>query len=102
MENITEAEVSEAVASNPLLLIDVWATWCQPCKTMLPILQHLEDSIEPLTIVKVDADANPDFIAANEITSIPTLILYKNGEQVWKKNGAKPFNDLMEDIKPYV
>lgn len=102
MENITEAEVPEAVASHPLLLIDVWATWCQPCKTMLPILQHLEDSVESLTILKIDADANPGFIEANQISAIPTLILYKNGEQVWKKNGAKPFNDLMEDIKPYV
>lgn len=102
MENITEAELPEAVANNSLVLIDVWAEWCQPCKTMLPILQHLENSVDSLVIKKIDADANPDFVSANEISSIPTLILYKDGEQVWKKNGAKPFNDLMQDVKPYV
>jgi thioredoxin 1 len=102
MKNITKETWQENVYDQPLVLVDFWASWCQPCKAMLPILEELERDVALLTVVKINADENPNLVEELGIKSIPTMILYKNGEHIWTKTGAKPKADLLKDVIPYV
>jgi thioredoxin 1 len=102
MKNITAANWEESVLSQPLVLVDFWADWCAPCKKMSPILEQLESEVPELSVVKINSDENTDLALSMNITSIPTLMLYKNGELVWSKTGAKPKTVLLNEVLPFV
>jgi thioredoxin 1 len=102
MQDTTKDTWQENVLDQPLVLVYFWAAWCRPCKMQAPVLEQLEQDIATLSIAKIDADANPGLVEELAISSIPTLILYKNGEHVWTKTGAKPRGVLIEDIAPFV
>lgn len=102
MKNITAENWMDDVLSQPLVLVDFWATWCQPCKMMLPVLEQLETDVAALSVVKVNADENPDLVERFGISSIPTMLLFKNGELVWTLTGAKPKGVMIEKLAPYV
>jgi thioredoxin 1 len=102
MIDITAAQWDEEVLGSELVIVDFWANWCQPCKMMLPVFQKLEEETPGLKIVKVDADNNADLVEKFGISSIPTMLLYKNGEHVWTITGAKPLGVLTEKVAPYV
>ena len=96
------AKFKEIVNSHELVLIDFFAEWCGPCKGMVPVLQDLkEDLDETIRIVKVDTDKHQQVSAQYQIRSIPTLILFKNGKQVWKQAGALSLPQLKQVIKQY-
>ena len=87
--NLTTETFSQFLHSQKFVLVDFWATWCQPCKMMLPVLEQVSEELaSTLAVAKVDVDANPDL--ASGITSVPTLRLYKDGEVVLEVTGAKP------------
>jgi hypothetical protein len=92
----------EDVLAQPLVLVDFWASWCAPCKKMIPVFERLEQEYPQLQVVKVDADARPDLVEEFEINSIPTMMLYKNGEHVWTFTGAKPDPFFKEKLTPYL
>lgn len=92
----------EDVLDQPLILVDFWASWCAPCKMMLPVLERLEQEYSPLQVVKVNADENPDLVAEFAVNSIPTMMLYKNGEHVWTFTGAKPDSFFKEKLIPFL
>lgn len=102
MKATTKATWQEDVLDQPLTLVYFWAEWCRPCKMQAPILEQLEQDIAVLSIAKVNADANPDLVEELAVSSIPTLILYKNGEHIFTLNGAKPRGRLLEEIAPFV
>ena len=102
MKDITKADWQTEVDDQPLVLVYFWAAWCRPCKMQAPVLEQLEQDIALLSIVKVDADSNPDLVEELAINSIPTMILYKNGEYVFTLTGAKPRGTLLTEITPYV
>lgn len=102
MIDITAEQWSEEVQEGSLVLVDFWADWCQPCKMMLPVFQKLEEETEGLKIVKVDADKNADLVDEFGVVSIPTMLLFKDGELVWTLTGAKPLGVLTEKVAPYV
>jgi len=101
MEHITSNEW-ETTINQPLVLIEFWADWCAPCKMMKPILEQLDNEIPALSVALVNADLEQELVEQLEITAIPTMILYKNGELVWKLSGAKPFPWYVKEIGPYV
>lgn len=95
-DNNFEAEV---LKSDKPVLVDFFATWCGPCRQMLPIVTELSDEMaDKIKIVKMDVDEAPKTPGDYEIQSIPTLILFKDGKVLDQKTGAMPKSQIMEWI----
>jgi thioredoxin 1 len=87
---------NKLIQSSKPILVDFFAEWCGPCKTMAPILQETKSQLgEKATIIKVDVDKNQQAAAAYNVRSVPTLILFKNGEIVWQQSGVVPTAQLV-------
>jgi thioredoxin 1 len=100
MENITSENFKEKI-SQGTTVVDFWAEWCGPCKMLTPILEELDNEMNGISFYKVDADANSDLALELQITSIPTIIIYKNGEIIGRNQGAKPkvlMRKFIEDV----
>ena len=92
------AEVAEK-ARIPTL-VDFWAPWCGPCRVIAPSLEEIAGEREDLRIVKLNVDDNQATAARYDVMSIPTLILFKNGEPAHKIIGALPKSRLVQEIEP--
>ena len=87
------------IATEPLVLVDFFATWCGPCKMMHPVLEELKEKMgDGIRILKIDVDKNEELSMEYRIMSVPTLMLFRNGETVWRESGAMPLSTLMQVI----
>ncbi len=92
----------EIINSEKPVLVDFSAEWCGPCKMLAPILKDVKDEIgEKASIIKIDVDKNPAAANAYQIQAVPTLILFKNGEILWRKSGVMSKQDLVSIINKY-
>ena len=90
---------NEMINGEQLTLVDFFATWCGPCKMMHPILEQLKEKMgDDIRILKVDVDKNEALSMQYRIQSVPTLLLFKKGEMLWRQSGAMSLNDLMQKI----
>ncbi|WKK60079.1 MULTISPECIES: thioredoxin [unclassified Sphingobacterium] len=94
------ASFNELIQGNKVVLVDFSAAWCGPCQTLAPILKEVKDELgDDLSVIKIDVDKNQALAAKFQIQGVPTLILYKNGEQVWRQSGLQQKSELVKLIR---
>ena len=104
IETLTDATFDEHVKSSDVpVLVDFWAEWCGPCKMISPVLEEIaEEQAGKLQIGKLNIDDNLEVTRRFDVMSIPTLILFKDGEPEVRLIGAKPKGQLLQEIAEYL
>ena len=104
ISTLTDSTFDEAIqgADRPVL-VDFWADWCGPCKMIAPVLEELaEEHADTIQVAKVDVDANLDVARRFEVMSIPTLILFKEGQPQLRLVGAKGKGQLLQELQAFL
>ena len=97
-----QSSFSTLTDSDTPVLIDFFATWCGPCQTLAPILQEVKKEMgEQIKIIKVDVDKNRVLAQKFQVRGVPTLMLFKNGKQLWRQGGVVSKTDLKRVIQSH-
>ena len=98
---VTDANFqAEVIESEKPVLVDFWAPWCGPCRMVAPVLQELASERDDLRIVKLNTDDNPHTAANYGILAIPTMLLFRNGAEAHRIQGAMPKKRLEAELEP--
>ena len=94
---------NDLINSNPLVLVDFHATWCGPCKMLAPILIQAKEVLQDaVKIIKIDVDKNPAMASKYEVRGVPTMILFKNGQPVWRQSGVLQAQTIVHTVQSHV
>ena len=100
MSLIVNDDNYEEVVKNKVVVLDLWAEWCGPCRTYTPIVDEFDDENPDITVGKVNVDENREISAKHGIRSIPTTVIFQNGQLVTKVSGVIPKTKLIELTNP--
>ncbi len=96
-------DFSEVIKNSKPTLVDFYATWCGPCKMMHPILDELKENVgDAVSILKIDVDKNQELSAQYRIQSVPTLMIFKDGEIKWRSAGVHQADALESKLKEFM
>ena len=91
------------INSDTPVLVDFYADWCGPCKMLAPILKQVKDELgSTLKIVKIDVDKNQSLANTYQVRGVPTMLLFKNGKQVWRQSGVLQKNDIVGVVQQHI
>lgn len=97
-----KSNFSEIIKDSKPVLVDFHADWCGPCKTLAPILIAAKETLgDAVKIVKIDVDKNQALAGKYQVKGVPTLILFKNGEQLWRQSGVIQKDEIIRIIKSH-
>lgn len=96
---VTKENFQQEVLQSELpVLVDFWATWCNPCRMLAPIIHEIADEHPEIKVVKIDVDEQPELAAQFQVMSIPTLFIFKDGQVVNSASGVRPKQQIMNLI----
>ncbi|SHE40981.1 thioredoxin [Psychroflexus salarius] len=91
---------NKIIESDTPVLIDFFADWCGPCKMLSPILEDVKSELgDEVKIIKIDVDKNQALAAKYQVRGVPTMLIFKNGKQLWRQSGVLQKDDLINTIK---
>ena len=97
-----KSNFSDIIKSDKAVLVDFFGTWCGPCQTLMPILKEVKDELgDNIKIVKIDIDKNKALATQYQVRSVPTMILFNEGESKWRKSGVLPKNEILRVIEAH-
>jgi len=100
--NVTGPEFEKLIEKDGVVFVDFWAAWCGPCRMFAPIFEAASEKYPEITFAKVDTDAEQELAGAAQITSIPTLMAFRDGVLVFRQPGALPapnFEELIQAVQ---
>ena len=99
---VTDDTFASTIADNRLVLVDFWAPWCGPCRMVAPVLEEIADEHgDKVTVAKVNTDENQAVASQHAIMSIPTMMIFKDGEKVDQMVGAQPKPQIMATLEKH-
>ena len=97
------SDFNELINSKKPTLVDFYADWCGPCKMMSPLIEETKKDLgDGATVLKIDIDKNSDVAIKYGIRSIPTLLIFKEGEVVWRQSGVPSKSLIVESVKKFI
>lgn len=97
-----KSNFNEIINSETPVLVDFYAEWCGPCKTLISILEEVKSELgDAIKIIKIDVDKNHLLAANYRVKSVPTLVLFNDGNQVWRQSGVLQKGDLIKVLQPH-
>lgn len=95
-QNVTKEELEQIISNGAVTIVDFWAPWCGPCKTLGPVLEKIGTEHPEIQVIKINVDENSELSSEYKIRSIPAVFIYKNGEQINSFVGMKSEDAIMK------
>ncbi len=97
------SKFSELINVEKPVLVDFFADWCGPCKMLAPILKEVKDELgDTISIIKIDVDKNQPLASQFNVRGVPTMILFKNGQQLWRQSGVVSKQEIVQLLQSHL